>query len=684
MSEIDFDRHADPATESSPGIEPSRLQFDPAVAPNLSPGNDAAMSERDLDRHIDSATEALLARQRADGHFIFELEADATVPAEYVLLRHYLGEPVDTALEAKIAAYLRRTQARYGGWALYQDGGFDMSATVKAYFALKMIGDPPQAEHMRRAREAIRMRGGAERSNVFTRCLLALYGIVPWRAVPMMPVEIMLLPKWFPFHLDKVSYWSRTVIVPLLVLMAKRPRARNLRNVTVGELFLDRPQQLGPAPKAPQQKASWFWFFRAVDDALRALDPYFPQRSRQRAIDCAVAWIAERLNGEDGLGAIFPAMANTVMMYDTLGYPADHPQRAIARKSIEKLLSLRDTEVSCQPCVSPVWDTCLSCHALIEAGGERAVAAAKRGLDWLVPMQVLDVRGDWVARRPDVRPGGWAFQYANPHYPDVDDTAAVAMAFDRMQESTGQGDYRASIDRAREWIVGMQSRNGAWGAFDADNEYYYLNNIPFADHGALLDPPTEDVSARCVSMLAQLGATESTAAERAIDYLRRSQLADGSWYGRWGMNYIYGTWSVLSAFNAAGIAHDAPEMRKAVAWLAAIQNSDGGWGEDASSYKLDYHGYEAAPSTASQTAWALLGLMAAGEVEHPAVARGIAYLADRQGVDGFWDEPRYTATGFPRVFYLRYHGYPKFFPLWALARYRNLKRGNTRRVEWGI
>ena len=299
-------------------------------------------------------------------------------------------------------------------------------------------------------------------------------------------------------------------------------------------------------------------------------------------------------------------------------------------------------------------------------------------------MQVLDVRGDWVARRPDVRPGGWAFQYANPHYPDVDDTAAVAMAFDRMQESTGQGDYRASIDRAREWIVGMQSRNGAWGAFDADNEYYYLNNIPFADHGALLDPPTEDVSARCVSMLAQLGATESTAAERAIDYLRRSQLADGSWYGRWGMNYIYGTWSVLSAFNAAGIAHDAPEMRKAVAWLAAIQNSDGGWGEDASSYKLDYHGYEAAPSTASQTAWALLGLMAAGEVEHPAVARGIAYLADRQGVDGFWDEPRYTATGFPRVFYLRYHGYPKFFPLWALARYRNLKRGNTRRVEWGI
>ena len=247
-----------------------------------------------------------------------------------------------------------------------------------------------------------------------------------------------------------------------------------------------------------------------------------------------------------------------------------------------------------------------------------------------------------------------------------------------------QPDYSASIDRAREWIVGMQSRNGGWGAFDADNEYYYLHNIPFADHGALLDPPTEDVSARCLSMLAQLGHTESTAAKRAIDYLRRTQRADGSWYGRWGMNYIYGTWSVLSAFNAAGIARDAPEMRKAVAWLAAIQNSDGGWGEDASSYKLDYRGYEPAPSTASQTAWALLGLMAAGEVGHPAVARGITYLADGQGADGFWDEPRYTATGFPRVFYLRYHGYPKFFPLWALARYRNLKRGNTRAVAYGI
>ncbi|MGB7253143.1 MAG: squalene--hopene cyclase [Xanthobacteraceae bacterium] len=651
------------------------------------------MSAIDLDRPIEAATRALLATQRADGHFLFELEADATIPAEYVLLRHYLGEPVDAVLEQKIAVYLRRIQGAHGGWPLFRDGEFDMSATVKAYFALKMIGDAPQAPHMHLAREAMRLRGGAERANVFTRCLLALYGIVPWGAVPEMPVEIMLLPKWFPFHLDKISYWSRAVIVPLLVLMAKKPRAVNAKGVAIDELFLEPPRSLGPTPKAPQQKASWFWFFRGVDNVLRAAGPVFPKRARARAIDRAVAWVGERLNGKDGLGAIFPAMANSVMMYAALGYPEDHPQRAVARKSIDKLLVVHDDEAYCQPCVSPIWDTGLTCHALLEAGGERVAEKVKRGLDWLVPMQVLDLRGDWIARRPALRPGGWAFQYANPHYPDVDDTAVVAMAMDRLQGMTPPqdspqeslpADYRAAIARAREWIVGMQSENGAWGAFDADNEYYYLNNIPFADHGALLDPPTEDVTARCLSMLAQLGDTKSPAVMRAVDYLRRTQLAEGSWYGRWGMNYIYGTWSVLCALNAAGLSRDAPEMRKAVDWLAAIQNDDGGWGEDGASYKLDYKGYEKAPSTASQTAWALLGLMAAGEVDHPAVARGIKYLADNQATDGFWNEERYTATGFPRVFYLRYHGYAKFFPLWALARYRYLKCGNARAVAWGM
>jgi squalene-hopene/tetraprenyl-beta-curcumene cyclase len=648
--------------------------------------NDAPAMERDIDRSIERAASALLACQREDGHWLFELEADATIPAEYVLLRHYLGEPVDAALEAKIAVYLRRIQGAHGGWPLFADGDLDVSATVKAYFALKMIGDSVDADHMRRARQALRARGGAARANVFTRIMLALFGFVPWRAVPVMPVEITLLPKWFPFHLDKISYWSRTVIVPLLVLMAKKPMARNAKGVRIDELFLDPPHALGPAPKAPQQKESWFWFFRGVDHVLRAIELYIPQKTRQRAIDRAAAWVSERLNGEDGLGAIFPAMANSVMMFDALGIPQSDPRRAIARKSVEKLLVVHANEAYCQPCVSPIWDTSLVCHTLLEVGGERAVSSVRRGLDWLVPEQVLDVRGDWSARRPDLRPGGWAFQYANPHYPDVDDTAVVAMAMDRFQNAVGRQDYRVALARAQEWIIGMQSQNGGWGSFDADNDYDYLNNIPFADHGALLDPPTEDVSGRCLSMLAQFGETAAgnPAVARAIDYLRRTQLADGSWYGRWGMNYIYGTWSVLCALNAAGIDHGAPEMRKAVDWLIAIQNADGGWGEDGTSYRLDYRGYERAPSTASQTAWALLGLMAAGEADHPATARGIACLTATQGEDGFWNEARYTATGFPRVFYLRYHGYAKFFPLWALARYRGLKSQNARAVVFGM
>jgi squalene-hopene/tetraprenyl-beta-curcumene cyclase len=635
-----------------------------------------------LDRSIDIAANALLGLQRDDGHWVFELEADATIPAEYVLLRHYLGEPVDSVIEAKIASYLRRIQGDHGGWPLFRDGAFDMSASVKAYFALKMIGDPTDAAHMARAREAIRSRGGAARSNVFTRIMLALFGIVPWRAVPVMPVEIMLLPRWFPFHLEKISYWSRTVIVPLLVLQALKPRARNPSGVIIDELFLDAPQTVGAAPKALQQKAAWFWFFRAVDIALRAAEPWFPAQSRKRAIERAVEWVSERLNGEDGLGAIFPAMANSVMMFDALGHEESDPRRAIARKSIQKLLIVHEQEGYCQPCVSPIWDTALTCHALLEVGGNTIQKHVCKGLEWLLPKQILTVRGDWTARRPHLRPGGWAFQYANPHYPDVDDTAVVVMAMDRA----GTGQFAASITRAREWIVGMQSRNGGWGAFDTDNEFYYLNNIPFADHGALLDPPTEDVTARCVSMLVQIGdgAESSAIVERALDYLRRTQMPDGSWYGRWGMNYIYGTWSVLCALNAAGMDHAAPELRKAVAWLVRIQNSDGGWGEDGASYKLDYRGYEQAPSTASQTAWALLGLMAAGEIEHLAVERGIEYLLRRQGEEGFWDEPRYTATGFPRVFYLRYHGYAKFFPLWALARYRNLKNANSRSVAFGM
>ncbi|HEY0568351.1 MAG TPA: squalene--hopene cyclase [Xanthobacteraceae bacterium] len=641
----------------------------------------------DLEHCVSRAEKALLERQQADGHWVFELEADCTIPAEYVLLVHYLGEEPNLDLERKIGVYLRRIQAAHGGWPLFHEGEFDISASVKAYFALKMIGDSPDAKHMRRARDAILARGGAGTSNVFTRALLAIYGILSWRAVPVMPIEIMLLPRWFPFHLDKVSYWARTVIVPLLVLQTLKPVARNPRRVGIDELFLQPPATIGPPSKAPHQHWPWFLLFRGVDAALHAIERYFPKRMRQRAIDKAVAFVRERLNGEDGLGAIYPAMANSVMMFDVLGYPKDHPDVEMARKSIDKLLVIKEHEAYCQPCVSPVWDTALVCHALLEAGGEEATRQAGRGLDWLKPLQILDVAGDWATNRPDVRPGGWAFQYANPHYPDLDDTAVVVMAMERAARREGASQpFGEAIARGREWVEGLQSSNGGWGAFEADNAFHYLNNIPFADHGALLDPPTADVSARCVSMLAQLGETaeSSPALARGLDYLRKEQEPDGSWYGRWGVNYIYGTWSVLCALNAAGAEHSAPEIRSAVDWLVKIQNPDGGWGEDCTSYRLHYRGYQRAPSVASQTAWALLGLMAAGEVDHPAVARGVAFLTRTQTDDGLWPEEHYTGTGFPRVFYLRYHGYAKFFPLWAVARYRNLARSNTRAVTVGM
>ena len=627
-----------------------------------------------LERAVDSAAAALLLLQQPDGHWVFELEADATIPAEYILLQHYLDE-IDDGLQQELARYLRSIQGAHGGWPLFHGGALDLSATVKAYFALKAAGDSADAPHMARARAAILARGGAALCNVFTRIQLAVFGELPWRAVPMMPVEIMHLPLWFPFHLSKVSYWSRTVIAPLLVLMAVRPRARNPRGITVKELF-------APGTQAKPPKASgsvWAVLFNALDAVLRVAEPFFPRAWRKRAIDKAVAFVRERLNGEDGLGAIYPAMANSVMMMDCLGFAADDPDLVTAKLALRKLLVLAPDRSYCQPCVSPIWDTGLAAHALMEAGGEAAQQAVARGLDWLVARQVLDLAGDWAVWRPGLRPGGWAFQYANPHYPDVDDTAVVAMALDRFD----RGRYRTAIDRAAEWIVGMQSGNGGWGAFDADNDYSYLNYIPFADHGALLDPPTADVSARCVSLLRQMRSGERAAAA-GIDYLLREQESDGSWFGRWGTNYIYGTWSALCALNLVGIERSAPAIRRAVEWLIARQRPDGGWGEDGASYWRDQPRGEGEESTASQTAWAVLGLMAAGECDHPAVARGVEFLLTTQKAHGLWDEEWYTAVGFPRVFYLRYHGYRAFFPLWALARYRNLRRGDDKTIAYGM
>ena len=630
-----------------------------------------------LQTTIAAAQSALGACQRADGHWLFELEADATIPSEYILLEHYLDR-IDPALQTRIAAHLRAIQGPDGGWPLFHGGRSDLSASVKAYFALKAAGNGADEPHMIRARDRILALGGAERTNVFTRIQLALFGQVPWRATPVMPVEIMHLPRWFFFHLSKVSYWSRTVMVPLLVLMALKPRARNPHAISVAELFRTPPDQVRDWIRGPYRSA-WGVVFKTLDTLLRPLVPYFPAAARKRAMDAAVAFAIERLNGEDGLGAIYPAMANSVMMFDAMGFSLDHPPAATAWHAVRKLIVTQGDRSYCQPCLSPIWDTGLAGHAMAEADGMNG-HSVRAACSWLADRQITSVRGDWAWLRPNAPPGGWAFQYENAHYPDVDDTAVVAMLLHRA----GDPAHDEAVGLARDWILGMQSRNGGWGAFDADNNYQFLNHIPFADHGALLDPPTVDVTARCLSFLAQIGhGRHEPALARALAYLRREQEADGSWFGRWGTNYIYGTWSALCALNALGLPHTDPAIRRGADWLLDRQRPDGGWGEDEESYADAPHG-QYTISTPSQTAWALLGLMAAGEVHHPAVAQGIDYLRRTQLPDGEWDERAYTAVGFPRVFYLRYHGYRLFFPLLALARYRNLLDGDSSRVAFGF
>ena len=536
-------------------------------------------SAEELDGVIATAVAGLKARQREDGHLVFDLEADATIPAEYIFLNHYLDER-EPETEAALADYIRSIQEPHGGWPLFHGGEADLSATVKAYFALKMVGDDPDAPHMKKARELVLAMGGAERANVFTRYALALFGEVPWEAVPVMPVELMLMPRWFPVTIWRMSYWSRTVIAPLLILAALKPQAKNPTGTRIRELFRRPPETI----RDWQQNPTGRWtgaFFLWLDRVLRRVEPHFPKRTRARAIATARDFFLERLNGEDGLGAIFPAMANAVMAMEALGFAKDDPRLLTAKRAIRKLLTAGEGKTFCQPCLSPIWDTALAAHALMEAGEAPQGDAMKRACDWLASKQVLDLKGDWAVQAPDLRPGGWAFQYANDYYPDVDDTAVVAMALGRSDDAA----YREAIDRAAEWIVGMQSANGGWGAFDIDNDDSYLNHIPFADHGALLDPPTEDVSARCLSFLAQAGyGRDHPAVIRGLDYLKRTQEPDGSWYGRWGTNYVYGTWSVLCALNAVGEDMTAPYVRKAVDWLLARQNADGGWGESGASY----------------------------------------------------------------------------------------------------
>jgi len=622
-----------------------------------------------LDSAIKNAQDKLLSLQHKDGYWLFELEADCTIPAEYIMMMHYLDD-IDHELQAKIAVYLRAHQSEDGSYPLFQGGIGDISCSVKAYFALKLAGDQPDQPHMAILREFILNQGGAAKANVFTRIALAIFEQLPWRGVPFIPVEIMLLPKWFPFHIDKVSYWSRTVMIPLFILCTLEAKAKNPLNIDILELFIVHPDKEKHYFPERGLLNKFFLFLDALGRKSRIL---VSDKMHHIAVTRAKNWFTERLNGEDGLGGIFPAMVNAYQAMLLLGMPADHEHVVTARKAIDKLLVIKDDQAYCQPCLSPVWDTGLALLALQEADLDNTKASRELAYSWLKTKQLSNEPGDWRIQRPNLQGGGWAFQFENPHYPDVDDTAVVAYGM----ATSDLPDMDESIHRATRWIVGMQAGNGGYGAFDVDNTYYYLNEIPFADHGALLDPPTSDVSARCIMLMAKVAQDHDEylpAYNRCLNYIRSEQEEDGSWFGRWGTNYIYGTWSVLIALEQTNTPKNDAMYTKAVTWLKSIQHDDGGWGEDNQSYHDSSVRGQFHTSTAFQTAWATLALMAAGEYESKEVQAGIEYLLNTQQQDDLWADDCHTAPGFPRVFYLKYHGYDKFFPLWALARYRNEKR----------
>jgi squalene-hopene/tetraprenyl-beta-curcumene cyclase len=627
-------------------------------------------TQRSLKQAIQSARNALVSQQHEDGHWVYQLEADCTISAEYILMNHFVDE-IDDELESKIAVYIREHQVNNGGWPLFYGGDFDLSVSVKSYYALKMVGDDPHDEHMVKARDAILGHGGAAHANVFTRILMAMFEQVPWRATPFIPAEVILLPKWFPFHIDKVSYWSRTVMVPLFVLCTLKAKAANPRAIDIRELFVTPPDEEQHYFRITTPLTRAFLILDHVGSLFEKLVPKFVRNISVRKCE---KWFTDRMNEEHGIGGICPAMVNVYKALIVLGHDKNSTVVKQARKAIDNLLVEEGDRSYCQPCVSPVWDTALACQTLIEIQEDNELddvgTNIKDGLDWLKEKQLSDEPGDWRIPRPKLKGGGWAFQYSNYYYPDLDDTAMVGWAMHRTDDET----YADAIQRAAHWLEGMKSTGGGFGSFEVNNTQYYLNYIPFADHGALLDPPTADVTGRSVALLSLADKTKyERSINNAIQFLKNDQEDDGSWFGRWGTNYIYGTWSVLTALELADEDPQQDYIRRAVSWLEEIQNEDGGWGESNESYYPPRH-RRPYPSTSFQTAWSLLALLAVGEVNSEAVKRGINYLLENQKTDGFWDEPDYTAPGFPRVFYLKYHGYTKYFPLWALARYNNLKQ----------
>lgn len=619
------------------------------------------------------AADYLLSLQAREGYWLAELQADTTVESDQIYFLHVIGKP-DPTRTSKLANYVRQKQLADGGWNIYEGGPSELNATVKAYLALRLAGDSPQAPHMARARERVHALGGIEGTNSYTRFHLALCGAVRWEYVPAIPPELLLLPARFFLSIYSMSSWTRAIVVPLTILYALKPRWPLPPSVSVAELFRNGSGSI-PAFHWDRGIVSWRNFFLALHRLAKMYEGLPWKPLRRRALAKARGWLLERLERGDGLGAIYPAMVNSVLALLALGYPADEPLTARQIGHIAQFEIKEGDTIRVQPCLSPVWDTATVMTALQEAGLPPHHAALVKSADWLLERQVLS-RGDWQVGNPEAEPGGWAFEFRNDAYPDVDDASFVLMALQRV-DYPAIGRLKLALRRGTAWMLSMQNPDGGWGAFDRGNACGILTRVPFADHNAMIDPSTEDVTARVLECLGCLGWSPSdTAVARGLRFLEKQQTAEGAWYGRWGVNYIYGTSGVLRALEALHLSGERMAQR-AVAWLRSVQNPDGGFGESCASY--DDPGLKGqGPSTPSQTAWGLIGLLAASDVSDPAVTRAVHYLLRHQKPDGSWDEEAFTGTGFPRVFYLRYHMYRNCFPLYALARYANLLRLVTR------
>jgi squalene-hopene/tetraprenyl-beta-curcumene cyclase len=628
----------------------------------------------DLSSHVALAVEAarrrLFSQQHEDGYWCGELEADTTLEADYILLHVLLGTGNAERFQ-KAANWILRHQSDDGGWPIYQGGPSNISASVKSYFGLKLAGISAEHPAMVKARKKILEMGGVTEVNTFTKIYLCFFGQYDYDGVPAIPPEIVLFPNWFWFNIYEISSWSRTILVPLSICYAKKPFKKIPDEMGVEELFVGGRDKSRMRLNWSKKIVSWRNFFLVLDRMTHWFERVHVRPLRSVALKQAEKWMLEHFEKSDGLGAIFPAMMNAVIAMRCLGYSLDDPQMIRALDEFEKLGIEEGDTFRMQPAVSPVWDSAYALFALGESGVAKDDLRLVKCADWILQKQVRSM-GDWKVKNQQGQPGGWYFEFNNEFYPDVDDSAMVCLGLSRVEHPNGRY-QRESVQRAIDWILSMQCRNGGWASFDKDNDRMVFQYVPFADHNAMLDPATVDITGRILEMLATFGYDKNhPAVKRALDFLRKEQEPDGAWFGRWGVNYIYGTMLVLRGMEAMGVDHHEPSVQSGAEWLRMVQNPDGGWGETCGSDE-DPTTHGIGPSTASQTAWAVLGLLAAGDTRSDSVARGVAYLLRTQNVeDGSWDEPQYTGTGFPRVFYLNYHMYRDYFPLLALTTYEKV------------